>query len=215
MSELPMVQSILYFSEDFQRQGPLPLLRRFVDLGAVGRDPGPDGQPYDLVEKCQQYPEQTRFCFIFQKDEFWLTPLQESGHLLLAGAADFVEETSNEAVAQKLRRIAEEAASVFLFKYGYVDLQGGKLPSEKAIAAVKLTTYFWVNFFGPQFVTHYGKEFLMRAPGFAVRELPNGTVQYTSRPSVFAPTDLLLESRIVTYFAAKSKLRRHQPVPER
>jgi hypothetical protein len=68
-------------------------------------------------------------------------------------------------------------------KYGWIDESSGNEPTSKDIAATKLQYIFWANFFGPEYVERYGRDFLLNAPGWKVEELDDGGILYVTLES--------------------------------
>lgn len=54
----------------------------------------------------------------------------------------------------------------------------------KPILEKKLKAIYWANFFGPEYVAKYGREFLLNAPGWKKEELHDGGVFYQLSPQI-------------------------------
>lgn len=63
-------------------------------------------------------------------------------------------------------------------RYGWIDEVGENSPSEKEIEATEIKCIFWANFFGPDYVKKYGRDYLLNAPGWKKEELSGDSVLY-------------------------------------
>jgi hypothetical protein len=87
-------------------------------------------------------------------------------------------------------------------KYGWIDEPSGNLPSAKSIAATRREYIFWANFFGPEYVERYGRDFLLNAPGWKVEQLDDGGILYVATES-YMQWWSQEQPEIVKYFQAK------------
>lgn len=211
MSDIPGIQSINYFSEQIQKDGPIILFQYLLNLGAKFKKFGCD----DYIDPTQlsllKDTNRIRYRFELKNKEYSLSLLVELGQLILFGFISNVDPLENKKSAEVLFNLVEKIVPLFSFKYGYFDVEGWDEPSDKTINSIKLTTIFWANFFGRPFVEKYGKEFLLSAPGWKKTELSGGTIEYILTESLFTPLDPLIEKDIKEYFAPKAKIKRFKP----
>jgi hypothetical protein len=104
-------------------------------------------------------------------------------------------------------------------EYGSIDVKRESLrdPKETADAVCPLAYIYWGNIFGPAYVSHYGRDFLLGAPGWKVEELDDGGILYVTTES-YLPWWHDDQSEILRYFrtkAPKVRLYRTKPSPDR
>lgn len=58
----------------------------------------------------------------------------------------------------------------------------------------RIPTLSWVDFFGPEYVAHYGRDVLAGIPGWRIEDLPDGGLMYQSRPNCVV-TDVVAHRR--------------------
>jgi hypothetical protein len=213
MGSISMVQAVLYHSDKLKSKGALQLFQKLRELGVVVTAFGSDTEVRDPVEAYVDHPDQLLYRVIADQHRLTISIVEEEGHVLIAGALDYIDVRKNEDVAQVLLKMVEEIMPLFSFIYAYVDRQGTGGTSEKDIKAVKLKTIFWANFFGEPYVEKYGEAFLLGAPGWKTRELADETVEYIITPNLLEAPDTSLEKQIVQYFSSKTKVRRYHGIP--
>jgi hypothetical protein len=71
----------------------------------------------------------------------------------------------------------------------------------KPILEKKLKAIYWVNFFGPEYVAKYGREFLLNAPGWKKEELHDGGVFYQLSPLITETDQGRQLQELADYFA--------------
>ncbi len=64
--------------------------------------------------------------------------------------------------------------------YGWIDELGGNQPEAEELSPRRLEYIFWANVFGPDYVARFGREALLRAPGWKVEVLDDGGVLYVA-----------------------------------
>jgi hypothetical protein len=68
-------------------------------------------------------------------------------------------------------------------KFGWIDEPSLNEPSEESIAATELPYIFWATIFGPEYVRQLGRDFLLGAPVYEIRELDDGGILYVTSES--------------------------------
>lgn len=88
-------------------------------------------------------------------------------------------------------------------RYGFIDERGENEPSSKSVELVELKSILWANFFGPEYVEKYGRDFLLAAPGWKTEELDDGGILYVTRES-FVDWWKSKPKEILDYFRQKA-----------
>jgi hypothetical protein len=105
------------------------------------------------------------------------------------GEADPVEYI--EPFAQDLVQTAKQLYEIMQPAYGYIDdplaAEYPGSPLQRAMER-QIISLNWVNFFGPEYVDQYGRDFLLDIPGWKTEDLPGAGIFYQSRPT-FAVED--------------------------
>jgi hypothetical protein len=209
-----MIESVLYFSNALREKGHLFLLRHLRDWGATFFYPGTDDTSYDVDAFCAENPDERRFRFGLGSHFYNLSFMRQSPNLLLTSSASFTSPAKNREAVSTILPVLEKVLSLLSFQYGFLDVYTD-IPDDKTITSLKLPFIFWMNFFGASYISIYGKDFLLGAPGFRTSELSDGTIEYVVSNDLFEPSDGSLDDAIVKYFAQKVKTKRHVPVPDR
>jgi hypothetical protein len=108
-----------------------------------------------------------------------------------------------DAVAQGVLRFAQLVYNRLQPKYGWGDRTSTRLfltPQE--LAATDVRFIFWVNFFGSDYVTHYGRDFFLNAPGWKIEELESGSILYVTTES-FTAWEQQKHPEILAYFRTR------------
>lgn len=147
-----------------------------------------------LPSQVRRYPslERPRLTVVNEVAGFWIecyTELYE---------AQIVEET-----AHGLLEIGKSLYHMLLPRYGHVD--GHTDVTEETmltshIKELRLPFIMWANFFGPEYVQKYGKDFLLNAPGWLKEELPDGGVLYVVGPSLLDRWSVADKQEVEAYF---------------
>ncbi len=74
---------------------------------------------------------------------------------------------------------------------------------EQESAPCPLPFIYWANIFGPAYVQHYGRDFLLAAPGWEIEQLDDGGILYVTTES-YLPWWDGDQAAIVHYFGTKS-----------
>jgi hypothetical protein len=93
--------------------------------------------------------------------------------------------TAQEPIAEKLFALALKLYPMVQPTLGSVDVSDfdGYNWEDSHVVKCKIITLNWVNFFGPEYVAAYGREWLANIPGYRVQDLPDGGLLYQSRPN--------------------------------
>lgn len=67
---------------------------------------------------------------------------------------------------------------------------------------------YWANFFGPEYVNKFGREFLLKAPGWKSEQLVDGGILYVLSPSLAGTGPKALVEEVKNYFHIDSVRRR-------
>lgn len=88
-----------------------------------------------------------------------------TGYVGLSQDMDYTDSpTVIEAIAAGQLALAKKLYTCFQPAFACIDIHGKHLPTEHQIRNQALPTILWANFFGPEYVAHYGKEYLLAAP---------------------------------------------------
>ena len=83
--------------------------------------------------------------------------------------------------AQLLLRLAKELYTILHPVFGSIDFCSNRT-REKDVEALEIPHIYWANFFGPEYVAKYGKEYFLKAPGWLHEELDDGGILYVLAP---------------------------------
>ena len=85
--------------------------------------------------------------------------------------------------AQRLLFLAKHIYSVVKPVFGWVERcwYTGRTKPEH-LAKLEIPHIYWANFFGPEYVEKYGKEYFLNAPGWRHEELDDGGILYVLAP---------------------------------
>ena len=157
---------------------------------------GISGQEYDEYWFYLFYPTSSKI-----KDELVVTCI---------GTSSYNETVSNcypilgyeDEAAQLHLQIATIFYDLLGPSYGWVNnLPNFNSSHGKPVLNQKLKEIYWANFFGPEYVAKYGREFLLNAPGWKKEELHDGGVLLQLSPRI-TETDQGPElQELANYFA--------------
>ncbi len=150
-------------------------------------------------------------------DEYWYylfypTSIQVRGELdiIFMNAASYNEVGSNcyplpenidEAGLLHLK-IAKILYNLLGSSYGWVNHLPNFNPTHgRPILERKLKEIYWVNFFGPEYVEKYGREFLLNAPGWKKEELSDGGLLLQLSPHISQTDQETTLQDLANYFA--------------
>jgi hypothetical protein len=86
--------------------------------------------------------------------------------------------------------------------YGWVDYPHAPFLTGEAIRdRSELDTLYWINYFGPQYVEKYSKEFLMSIPGWKKEELNDGGIFLQLSPQLTENDNEKLGDELKEYFS--------------
>ncbi|MFQ6039871.1 MAG: hypothetical protein ACE5PV_03360 [Candidatus Poribacteria bacterium] len=71
----------------------------------------------------------------------------------------------------------------------------------------------WANFYGPEYVRKYGREFLLNAPGWRKEELDDGGIAYIISPSYLKRAEIVSAKEITAYFKPTANVKLYKPIP--
>ncbi len=117
------------------------------------------------------------------KGSAWLSFGRETMFVLLGQSVAFPDLSKVDPVAHGQLAFARLLYPYLRPKYGWIDEPSGNEPTSKDIAATTLQYIFWANFFGPDYVARYGRDFLLNAPGWKIEELDDGGILYVTTES--------------------------------
>ena len=83
--------------------------------------------------------------------------------------------------AQLLLGLAKELYAILHPVFGSIDFCSNRT-WEKDVEALEIPHIYWANFFGPEYVAKYGKEYFLKAPGWLHEELDDGGILYVLAP---------------------------------
>ena len=139
--------------------------------------------------------------------------IPESGYLMLMVDANYIDNRVNEEHAQALLKLAFNLYFILQPVFCWIDGVGYDTPNEKEIATLSLRKIMWANFYGPEYVRKYGREFLLNAPGWKKEELNDGGIAYILSPSYLRKTELVSAREISQYFRPRAKVKIYSVVP--
>jgi len=91
------------------------------------------------------------------------------------------EDLHRDYYAQLLLRLAKELYTILHPVFGSIDFCSNRT-REKDVEALEIPHIYWANFFGPEYVAKYGKEYFLKAPGWLHEELDDGGILYVLAP---------------------------------
>jgi len=91
------------------------------------------------------------------------------------------EDCHRDYYAQLLLRLAKELYTILHPVFGSIDFCSNRT-REKDVEALEIPHIYWANFFGPEYVGKYGKEYFLKAPGWLHEELDDGGILYVLAP---------------------------------
>ena len=83
--------------------------------------------------------------------------------------------------AQLMLRLGKALYAILHPVFGSIDFCSNRT-REKDVQALKIPHIYWANFFGPEYVEKYGKEYFLNAPGWLHEELDDGGILYVLAP---------------------------------
>ena len=110
------------------------------------------------------------------------SPVQTSVYLRTHDAWMFNEaKYPREYYAQLMLRLGKALYAILHPVFGSIDFCSNRT-REKDVQALKIPHIYWANFFGPEYVEKYGKEYFLNAPGWLHEELDDGGILYVLAP---------------------------------
>jgi len=213
--EIPMVQLAFWFSPLLQGENAAKhAISALTEVGATFLDYDenlerhPVSHPYTLL-----IPQFRRFEIQhhgFEDEVIKGSLISRLGFLMLLIPADHLDVQIDEQHAQCLLKLAFELYPLLHPLFAGVDVAGDNAPTEREITNIQLRRILWANFYGPEYVQTYGREFLLSAPGWRTEELPDGGIAYVLSKHCFDKTQWISEKEIVDYFRPKAKVRVYQ-----
>lgn len=174
----------------------------FVELSA---SPG----SFDYIPMADPYLQIERFklSMLYDWRHEWLLEnrcglglvLEHGGLLILVDASD-VDRTRVVQKVEGLIRLSRLFYPKLQPRLGWVDFTEIGEPTEKQIQATRLTRIMWANFFGPEYVIKYGRDFLLNAPGWLKEELPEGGILYVLSPSLLHRWQVVSRREVEAHF---------------
>ena len=134
------------------------------------------------------------------------TPMKTRVYLRTHDAWMFNEaKYPREYYAQLLLRLAKELYAILHPVFGSIDFCSNRT-REKDVRALEIPHIYWANFFGPEYVEKYGKEYFMKAPGWLHEELDDGGILYVLAPVMARRVKgyKALVEEVKTYFGLES-----------
>ena len=93
-------------------------------------------------------------------------------------------EPYKEAYAQLLSEVSLKLYPSVRAEYGFIGAaytDRRPLDHYRFVRKRQIPTLNWIDFFGPEYVAHYGRDVLAGIPGWRVEDLPDGGLMYQSR----------------------------------
>lgn len=104
--------------------------------------------------------------------------LHEMKRFSLGQGAGFDSLRAVNKLARKQCEIARGLYSSLRPEYGWIDVCADEAVPVKTLRVREIAYIFWANFYGPEYVDKYGKDFFLKAPGWCKEELDDGGVLY-------------------------------------
>jgi hypothetical protein len=211
-----MLELMVWYSPVLQgKSAGEKAITTLLDVGATFLDFGdelhwhPISNPYQLLTpRFERFEIQHDFFSEVLSGVF----ISSLGALMLLVPADHLDPQIDDRHAQGLLRLAFEFYPLWRPLFAWVDVAGDNAPKEREIADLQLRQILWANFYGPEYVQKYGREFLLNAPGWS-EELPDGGIAYILSKSCFDKTQWVSEKEIVDYFRPTAKVKVYQAMP--
>ncbi|RME10853.1 MAG: hypothetical protein D6802_08310 [Ardenticatenia bacterium] len=102
--------------------------------------------------------------------------------------------------AQLMLRLGKALYTILHPVFGSIDFCSNRT-REKDVQVLEIPHIYWANFFGPEYVEKYGKEYFLKAPGWLHEELDDGGILY-----VLAP---VMARRVKGYKALTEEVKAH------
>jgi hypothetical protein len=216
--EIPMLQLAFWFSPALQGENAAKnaiSALTFVGATFLGYDENfnryPVFDPYTLLkEQFRRFEIQHHF---FGDEVVKGSLISGIGFLMLLVPADHLEEKIDDQHAQSLLKLSFELYPLLRPRLAWVDVAGDNAPREREIANLQLRHLMWANFFSPEYVKKYGREFIKKAPGWRHVELPGGGIAYILSESCLKKNKLVSQKEIIDYFSPHAKVRVYQALP--
>ena len=215
---MDMIELACWFSPSLMGENAAKnAIASLLDVGAifVGLDEDlawhPITNPYTLID--------------FQSDRFEIQHsllgqetasvalIPQSGYLMLMVDANYIDNRVNEEHAQALLKLAFNLYFILQPVFCWIDGVGYDTPNEKEITTLNLRKIMWANFYGPEYVRKYGREFLLNAPGWKKEELNDGGIAYIISPSYLKRPETVSTKEITAYFKPTTKVKIYKPTP--
>lgn len=192
--------SILFGSARIKSSGPRFIFERLEEMGI--RCAGENALRF-----FDRNPSEMFFDLSVESDEITMTTGEE-GQLFLRVGLDYREESKNFNALQRLSQLAEALFDVGEFAFGYTDIEGDappKMTSETDRG--NLHWVFWENLYSELFVKKLGRDFLLRAPGYASEDRGKLGVRYLTKELATQPYSAKQIKEIEKYFAKKNPIK--------
>jgi len=130
---------------------------------------------------CENLQSGIGFVFFYQR---YMTHLQVGQYLQHDQSVDQSQEVN--AIAEGLLAFVERLYPSCRPAYASVSMLEECLLSHsyKAVSRARLERIMWANLFGPDYVSRYGRDFLLNAPGWRVEELDDEGILYVVTESM-------------------------------
>ncbi|MDH5507884.1 MAG: hypothetical protein OEZ02_11755 [Anaerolineae bacterium] len=124
------------------------------------------------------------------------------------------KEYDSEKNCEILLALAKQLYELYAPKYGWIErgLWSG-YTGKKDIEALAIPHIYWANFFGPDYVAKYGKEFFQHAPGWYYGEMRDGGCMYVLSPDINRNKAGVkqLEQAVCEYFGVEQVRKKSKP----
>jgi hypothetical protein len=211
---MTMLELVAWYSPVLQGEvAAKRTISTLLDIGATFLDFGDDltwhpvSDPYELLmPRFERFEIQHDFFSEVLSGAF----ISSIGTLMLMVPADHLDPQIDEQHAQGLLKLAFELYPLLRPLFAWVDVAGDNAPKEREITNLRLRQMLWANFYGPEYVQKYGREFLLNAPGWRKEELSDGGIAYILSKHCFDKTQQVSNKKIVDYFHPKARVKVYQ-----
>ena len=128
--------------------------------------------------------------------------LSQSAGLSPEGEEGFQSTRQTDLLAIKQEEFAEKAFVKLRPIYGWTDEPGENAPGTKKIRSLNLTVLFWANYFGLEYVSAIGRDFLMSTPAWKVKEIEGCGIVVVCNES-YTEWWSISNKPVIEYFKAK------------
>lgn len=111
--------------------------------------------------------------------------------------------------AQRFLELGERLYGVVQPTFGWIErCRASGYTKLGDVANLALPHIYWANFFGPDYVSKLGKDYLLNAPGWETKELEDGGCLYVLSPSLAGTGPRALVEQVKQYFTVDSVRRK-------